>query len=136
VLSIEPSYFYRAFEDLRGRERIELIECLAWEDPQITGLIRALHAETRSGAPTGRLFGQSIATALAVYLAQRYSSSPPGFRRDRGGMQRTRLNRVLQYIAAKLHEDLSPAALAEVAGMKLYYFSRLFKQSTGLSPHR
>ena len=136
VLSIEPSYFHQALEDSPRSERIELIERFAWEDPQIPGLIRALHAETRSGVPTGRLFGQSIATALAVYLAQRYSSAPPRFRRHRGGMPRTRLNRVLEYIAAKLHEDLSLAALAEIAGMNLYYFSRLFKQSTGLSPHR
>jgi AraC family transcriptional regulator len=42
----------------------------------------------------------------------------------------------LEYIAAKLQEDLSLAALADVAGMNYYYFSRLFKQSTGLSPHR
>jgi AraC family transcriptional regulator len=33
-------------------------------------------------------------------------------------------------------EDLSLAALAEIAGMNLHYLSRLFKQSTGLSPHR
>jgi AraC family transcriptional regulator len=51
-------------------------------------------------------------------------------------MPRTRLNRVLEYVAAKIHEDLSLAALAEIAGMNLYYFSRLFKQSTGVSPHR
>jgi AraC family transcriptional regulator len=136
VLSIEPSSFRRALEDLPGSEGNELTERLAFEDPQIAGLIGTLHAETKSGAPTGRLFGQSIATALAVYLAQRYSSSPLGLRRHRGGMPGTRLNRVLEYIAAKLHEDLSLAALAEVAGMNPYYFSRLFKQSTGLSPHR
>ena len=136
VLSIQPSYFYRALEDLRGSEGIELIEHFALEDLQIAGLIGALHAETRSGAPTGRLFGQSIATALAIYIAHRYSSSPPGLRRYRGGMPRTRLNRVLEYVAAKIHEDLSLAALAEIAGMNLCYFSRLFKQSTGVSPHR
>ena len=136
VLSIEPSSFRRALEDLPGSEGNELTERLAFEDPQIAGLIGTLHAKTKSGAPTGRLFGQSIATALAVYLAQRYSSSPLGLRRHRGGMPGTRLNRVLEYIAAKLHEDLSLAALAEVAGMNPYYFSRLFKQSTGLSPHR
>jgi AraC family transcriptional regulator len=101
VLSIEPSCFRRALEDLSGSESIELIDRYAWEDPQIAGLIRALHAETRAGAPTGTLFGQSIATALAVYLAQRHSSLPPTLRRCRGGMPRTRLNRVLEYIAAK-----------------------------------
>jgi AraC family transcriptional regulator len=136
VLSIEPSYLHRALEDSLLSERVELVERLALEDPQIERLVRALLAETKAGAPTGGLFGQSIATGLAVYLAQRYSSSPPTLRRHRDGMPTTRLNRVLECIAAKLHEDLSLAALAEIAGMNLYYFSRLFKQSTGRSPHR
>ena len=136
VLSIEPSYLHRALEDSLLSERVELVERLALEDPQIERLGRALLAETKAGAPTGGLFGQSIATGLAVYLAQRYSSSPPTLRRHRDGMPTTRLNRVLEYIAAKLHEDLSLAALAQIAGMNLYYFSRLFKQSTGRSPHR
>lgn len=136
VLTIEPSYFQRALADSLRSERIEFIERFALEDSQIERLTKTLHAETSAGAPAGTLFGQSIATALAVYLAQRYSSSPPLLRRHRGGMPRTRLNRVLEYIAANLHEDLSLTALAEIAGMNLYYFSRLFKQSTGLSPHR
>ena len=136
VVTIEPSYLHRALEDSLLSERVELVERLALEDPQIERLVRALLAETKAGAPTGGLFGQSIATGLAVYLAQRYSSSPPTLRRHRDGMPTTRLNRVLEYIAAKLHEDLSLAALAQIAGMNLYYFSRLFKQSTGRSPHR
>ena len=136
VLTIEPSYFHRALEDSLRSERIELVERFALEDKQIEHLVKALHAETRVGAPTGTLFGQSVATALAVYLAQRYSSSLPIPCRYRGGMPTTRLNRVLEYIAAELGEDLSLATLAEIAGMNLYYFSRLFKQSTGRSPHR
>jgi AraC family transcriptional regulator len=136
VLSIEPSYFHRALADSSRSERIELIERLALQDPQIERLVTALHAEAKAGAPTGTLFGQSIATALTVYLAQRYSSSLSTLHSYRGGMPRTRLNRVLEYIAAKLQEDVSLASLAETAGMNLYYFCRLFKQSTGLSPHR
>ena len=136
VLSIEPGYVHRALEDSPRSEGIELIERFASADPQIERMVKALRAETRAGAPTGTLFGQSIATALAIYLAQRYSSSPLALRSYRGGMPRTRLNRVLEYIAAELQEDLSLAVLAEIAGMNLYYFSRLFKQSTGLSPHR
>jgi len=136
VLSIEPRYIHRALEDSPRSDGIELIERFASADPQIERLVKALHAETKAGAPTGTLFGQSIATALAVYLAQRHSCSPLALRSYRGGMPRTRLNRVLEYIAAELQEDLSLAVLAEIAGMNLFYFSRLFKQSTGLSPHR
>ena len=136
VLSIEPRYIHRALEDSPRSDGIELSERFASADPQTERLVKALRAETRAGAPTGTLFGQSIATALAIYLAQRYSSSPLALRSYRGGMPRTRLNRVLEYIAAELQEDLSLAVLAEIAGMNLFYFSRLFKQSTGLSPHR
>jgi AraC family transcriptional regulator len=136
VLSIEPSYFNRALADSPRSERIELIERLALQDPQIERLVTALHAEAKAGAPTGTLFGQSIATALAVYLAQRYSSSLPVLRNYRGGISKVRLNRVLEYIAAKLQDDMSLSALAGIAGMNLYHFSRLFKQSTGFSPHR
>src|SRR6516225_1428508 len=111
VLSIEPSYFHRALASSPRGERIELIERFALEDSQIECLVKALYVETRAGAPTGTLFGQSIATALAVYLAQRYSSSPLALRSYRDGMPRTRLNRVLEYIAAELQEDLSLAVL-------------------------
>jgi AraC family transcriptional regulator len=37
---------------------------------------------------------------------------------------------------AYLDHELSLTALAAVAQMSPYYFSRLFKQSTGLSPHQ
>ena len=136
VLTLEPGYFHRALDDSLRGEKIDLIDRFALEDAQIERMVKALHAETRAGAPTGTLFGQSIATALAVYLAQRYAPSVPTLRPYRGGIPRTRLNLVLEYIARKLQDDLSLAALADVAGMNYFYFSRLFKQSTGLSPQR
>jgi AraC-like DNA-binding protein len=108
------------------------------ENVQIECLVKALHAEAKAEAPTGRLFGQSLAVALAVNLAQRYGVSVPSLWGHRGGMPGARVNRVLEYICATLHEDLSLPVLAEIAGMNLnlYYFGRLFKESTGLSPHR
>jgi len=133
VLSIEPRFIDRVAQE---KQKIELVDHFSLQDAQIERLVRALHAETKAGAPTGILFGQSIAVALATYLGERYSVSPPGLRRHRGGIPRVRLNRVLEYIDANLSEELSLPILAEVAEMSLYYFVRLFKQSTGLSPHR
>lgn len=136
VLSIEPPFLQQALAGSLPGGRFELIEKFAFEDGQIDRLVAALHAEAEAGAPIGRLFGQSLANALVVYLAQRYSTSPPRFSVHRGGMPSPRLKRVLDYIGAKLNEDLSLLVLANVAAMNLYYFARLFKQSTGLSPHR
>ncbi len=136
VLSIAPAFLQKTLADSLPSGRLELIEKFAFEDGQIERLVAALHIETEAGAPTGRLFGQSLANALVVYLAQRYSTFPPKFSAHRGGMPSARLKRVLDYIGAKLDEDLSLLVLANVVGMNLYYFARLFKQSTGLSPHR
>lgn len=56
---------------------------------------------------------------------------PRRFRR----LERGRASRVLDYIEAHLGEDLSVAALAEVAGLSTAHFSRLFRATFGRSPH-
>jgi AraC family transcriptional regulator len=48
----------------------------------------------------------------------------------------SRLRRVAQYIQQNLDKDLSLAELAAVAYMSPYHFARLFKDSTGVPPHR
>jgi AraC family transcriptional regulator len=48
----------------------------------------------------------------------------------------SRLRRVTDYIEAHMDEDLTLARLCAVACMSPYHFARLFKRSTGLSPHR
>jgi AraC family transcriptional regulator len=136
LLSIDPAFLQQALAESLTGGRLELVEKFAFEDIQIENLVKALHVETKAGAPTGRLFGQSLVGALAVYLAQRYSTSPPRFAAYRGGMPGVRLKRVLDYIGAKLDEDLSLLVLSNIAGMDLYYFAKLFKQSVGLSPHQ
>jgi AraC-like DNA-binding protein len=41
----------------------------------------------------------------------------------------------LEHMQAHLDRDLPVTALAAVAQISPFYFSRMFKQSTGLSPH-
>lgn len=136
VLSMEPAFLRRSLADSLPDENLELVEKFAFEDTQISRVLKALHAEVKLGAPNGKLFAESLATALAVYLAQQYSAAAPRIESRRSGMPPPRLDRVLGYIGDNLAENLSLSALADVAGMNLFYFARLFKQSTGVSPHR
>lgn len=53
-----------------------------------------------------------------------------------GGLPQCRLHRVTEYIESNLHGDLPLAQLAAVIHMSPYHFARLFKQATGVSPHR
>jgi AraC family transcriptional regulator len=136
VLALAPSFVQHAAHEFTRADRIELTSQRAIRDAPILHLGLALQAELTAGCPGGRLYGEALTTALAVHLLQHYAVCPPQLRSYRGGLPLARLRRVLEYMQAHLDQELSLAALAAVAQMSPYYFSRLFKQSTGLSPHQ
>ncbi len=53
-----------------------------------------------------------------------------------GGLPPRRLQRVFSHIRENLAAELSVTELAGVVGMSQYYFSKLFKMSTGTTPHQ
>ena len=53
-----------------------------------------------------------------------------------GGLPPRRLQRVFTHIRENVASDLSVTQLAQVVGMSQYYFSKLFKMSTGVTPHQ
>ena len=53
-----------------------------------------------------------------------------------GGLPATRVRRVTEFIDNNLARPLPLAELSAEARLSPYHFSRLFRQSTGLPPHR
>ncbi len=64
----------------------------------------------------------------------------PAWRRPRdqviGGLPWSRLRRVAEHVQANLAGELRLAELSAVVHMSPYYFARLFKKSTGISPRQ
>jgi AraC family transcriptional regulator len=135
ALSIHPDLLAAAMAETTRGDQIELVARWDLLDPRIQALVQAMAADLSDGSPVGALYGEHLATALAVYLAGRYSASPKTPASYRGGLPGRRLRRVLDYIGDNLAEDLSLAQLASVAGMSPHYFSELFRLSTGQTPH-
>jgi AraC family transcriptional regulator len=101
----------------------------------MVAVLLAMTNNLDAGSPAGRLYGESLANALAVYLLNRYTVrryTPVVYQ---GGLPGYRLKRVLDHIGDNLAEDLS-LTLAAVAGMRPHYFAELFKRSAGFAPHR
>jgi len=125
-----------ALDETAHERSIELTEHWNLTDPNIMAVLLAMTTDLNSGSPAGRLYGESLANALAVYLLKRYTVrayTPVAYR---GGLQAYRLRRVLDYIGDNLAADLSLSELAAVAGMSPHYFAELFRRSTGQAPHR
>ena len=53
-----------------------------------------------------------------------------------GGLPPRRLQRVFSHVRENIAQALAVAELAQVVGMSQYYFSKLFKLSTGTTPHQ
>ncbi len=53
-----------------------------------------------------------------------------------GGLPPWRLQRVFTYVRENIAREVSVAQLAKTVGMSQYYFSKLFKMSTGTTPHQ
>lgn len=78
----------------------------------------------------------SIQDALADDVVNAYLSATLAPIEVVGGLPPRRLQRVFSHIRENISRDLSVSELAEVVGMSQYYFSKLFKMSTGTTPHQ
>jgi AraC family transcriptional regulator len=96
----------------------------------------ALKSSLEENGGGSRLYADSIATALAAHLLGHYSTRNHHFREYEDGLSKQKLQQAVEYIQAHLGEDLSLAEIANQLGMSQYYFCRLFKRSTGMSPHQ
>jgi len=85
---------------------------------------------------SGRLYAEAAATMLAVHLLQHYGQRKLEFRDYTDGLPRSVLRQVIDYIQANLEQELGLADLATIANLSPHYFTRLFKQSTGFTPHQ
>ena len=136
AVAVHPQLLTNALDETAHADDVELTEHWNLIDRHLSALLLEMTADLEDDSPAGRLYGESLANTLAVYLLNRYAVrriTPIGYKR---GLPGYRLRRVLDFIGEKLEEDISLSQLAAIAGMSPHYFSQLFKQSTGRAPHQ
>jgi AraC family transcriptional regulator len=111
----------------------------AFEDPLLAEIAHAITSELRAQTSAGRLLVETLAGSLAARLVQSHMQTSSAYAAPhltREGLDRRRLSRVLDYIAANLEGDLTIDRMASIACLSRYHFARTFKQAVGQSPHR
>jgi AraC family transcriptional regulator len=79
---------------------------------------------------------QSIAQALAVYLARNYGVTDDEARSNSPSLPGYKLRQITVWMAEHVAEDFSLDRLAAQAGLSKFHFERLFKSALGVSPSR
>jgi AraC family transcriptional regulator len=119
-----------------GIQRAELMTFDILEDATLRQMVTILLQQKRDGFQAGRLFLDSMATALSSYLVSRYSAVLPLKASLTGGLAPSTLRRCIDFIRANLSGSIHLDDLARESGMSPSHLIRSFRQSTGKSPYQ
>lgn len=103
-------------------------------DPFIREVGEALQERLQRAQPPSPAYVQSLAGVIAVHLARHYGSAAAA---DTSpvGLPQHKLKRVRAYVAQHIDEVLHVDRLAAEAKLSPFHFARMFKLSTGQTPH-
>lgn len=119
-----------------GAQGAALAPSIHIRDAQVERIGLMMQAEDHDAYPGGRIFADSLASALAARLLALQSRQAVPAPDAGRALPAWRLRHVIDYIEAHLDHDLTLAELAEVAGFSLSHFKPLFKQAVGMPVHR
>ena len=115
---------------------IELRPSSKFADSRVTALVAVVHAEMVAGFPNGQLFVDSVEQAIAIALVNGYAVTSRPTKLYRGGLGPARLRTVKELVHAKMEDDLSLDEMAQSVGLSTAHFARMFRKSTGQTPHQ
>src|SRR5580700_8652147 len=115
---------------------VELSPQRKFADPRLSAMVAAVRAEMVAGFPSGRLFLDSVEQAMAVTLVNGHAVRHRPVQIYRGGLGSARLRRIKELVHAKMEDDLSLDEMAQSVGLSTAHFARMFRKSTGETPHQ
>ena len=133
---IQPAMLDRVAAEIHGPGygSFRLNDCVRIRDAGVAQLANAMADEAAVQRPGARLMTRSLGLQLAVQLVR--SHGEVRSRLGEGGFDAARCRLVSEHIAAHLAGDLSLAALADLMGLSVDHFSRLFRAAFDCAPHR
>ncbi|MEM9981397.1 MAG: helix-turn-helix domain-containing protein [Bacteroidota bacterium] len=82
------------------------------------------------------LFKDALAMTFALYLLNRYGLGTKKITEPKGKLLGIPLKRLIDFLYAHLHEEITLQTLAEQTNLSPYHFAKLFKHTFGMPPHQ
>lgn len=138
AFSIKSAFLSRIAEETEclNSEKIELRPIIRDRDSNIKYIACSFLNEMQNEGLGSKLYSETLATQLGIYLLREYCVFPIKLKQYSGGLSRYKLQAAVDYIQANLETKVKLNDLAKVTNTSSYHFSRQFKQSTGLAPYQ
>lgn len=117
-------------------DRIALKPEFQVRNPQLESISNMLLSELQQGSLSNQLYVDSLSNVLAVNLLRQHATAKFHLPTYRGGLSARHLRQILDYIDAHIDREIKLADLSQLLNMSQFHFSRLFKESLGISPHQ
>jgi|JI10StandDraft_1071094.scaffolds.fasta_scaffold461668_2 AraC family transcriptional regulator len=109
-----------------------LQSALHFQDKSLLQSMTKLGQLARARTPAPAILADSLAIMAGAELMRSLAAKSD----PQGGLSRTQLDAVRDFVHAHLLEDISLGDLAVVAGLSVFHFARRFKAATGVAPYR
>jgi len=108
----------------------------ALQDPVARHLLLAIRPALAAPDQASELFVDHLAMALATHIAHTYGGMRPRSDVKMGTLARWQERRAKEMLAANLTGGITLADLGKACELSIRHFTRAFRGSTGMSPHR
>lgn len=135
--STEPTFVSSLAHEVISSDRVEIRFESKMSDPLVYQICLNLIADLEGDGTSDGFYAGSMATALSAHLLRHYSIRKHQLQEHEDGLSKYKLAQAIEYINEHLSENkLSLASIAAELKISQYYFCRLFKKSTGMTPHQ
>lgn len=134
---LDAALFYRFAAENAACDpaHIEIIDGFAQKDPLIYSIMTSLADELKQPENAGRLFLDSAAQMLVAQLLRKYCAFPRAVPDRQARLSTRKLRLVQDYIHAELATNLTLDDIAANVHLSAFHFARMFKATTGQTPH-
>jgi transcriptional regulator GlxA family with amidase domain len=105
-------------------------------DDVLESLFRSMRPALANARAASTVFVDHVALAIGAHVAQHYGGMSTADRIPRGGLAPWQERRAKEMLDANLEGEISLSLLALECGLSIRHFTRAFRQSTGVPPHR
>jgi AraC family transcriptional regulator len=133
---LEISFNPNFIDGLLEKENFQLHSQYNIQDSLLRDIATKLYEGNLATRSAERLYVESLAISCAIHLATNYSASHKKPFAPKGKLSSHQLKKLIDYVQENIHSVITLDEMASLIYLSVFHFSRLFKNTVGISPYR